>query len=90
MIRPYLTHPGPEMRTATLQGMIILGDASAAPLLRAAAKETSDPKEVTALLEAADYLELPPVSLTPTFQKKRTAKVKRCRGRNEPAISWTP
>lgn len=30
MIRPYLTHPDPEMRTAALQGMIILGAAPAA------------------------------------------------------------
>lgn len=73
-LRPYLTHPDPEMREAALQGMITLGDVSAVPLLRAAAKEATDPKEVSALLEAAQYLELPPASMVPALKRKKAAK----------------
>lgn len=73
-LRPYLTHPDPEMREAALQGMITLGDVSAVPLLRAAAKEATDPKEMSALLEAAQYLELPPASMVPALKRKKAAK----------------
>lgn len=58
-IQPYLLHPDPAIRTAALQGMLVLGDAAASPMLRAAAKETTNPREEVALLDAADYLELP-------------------------------
>lgn len=59
-IQPFLTHPDPEIRAAALAGMVNLGHAAGAPVLRAAARQLTDSKEAISLLEAADYLELPP------------------------------
>ena len=70
LIEPYLLHPDPEVRTAALNGMITLGEAGAAPLLREAAKKAATPKEAVAMGEAADYLELPSGTFVP---KERTA-----------------
>lgn len=58
-IQPYLTHPDPEIREAAKNGMIVLGDAAAGPLLREASRKVATPQEAVALLEAADYVELP-------------------------------
>ncbi|HAL70857.1 MAG TPA: hypothetical protein DCP71_03700 [Verrucomicrobiales bacterium] len=62
-IQPFLLHPDPEVRAAALQGMIDLGDAAAAPLLRAASQLALSPEEALALKQAADYVELPSGSL---------------------------
>ena len=62
-IQPYLTHPDAEIREAAINGIINLGDAAGSPLLRAAAKNTTDSKEAVKMLQAADYLELPSGSL---------------------------
>lgn len=62
-IQPFLLHSDPEVRAAALQGMITLGDAAAAPLLRNAAQLAISPEEATALRQAADYVELPSGSL---------------------------
>lgn len=71
LLEPYLLHPDPEVRTAALNGMIVLGEAAAAPMLREAAKKAPNPKEAVALTEAADYLELPAGSFIPA---ERTAE----------------
>ncbi len=65
-IAPFLRHADAGIRDAAVQGLITLGDPAAAPVLRAAAKQisASDIKAAVPLLEAADYLELPPASLT--------------------------
>lgn len=60
-IQPFLTHPDPEIRSAALAGIVNLGHAAGAPVLRAAARQLVDSKEAVGLLQAADYLELPPV-----------------------------
>ncbi len=39
--------------------MVQVGDAAAARYLRAAADKVKDPREAVALLDAADYVELP-------------------------------
>jgi hypothetical protein len=62
-IQPYLLHSDPEIRAAALEGMIQLGDAAAAPLLRAAAQLATSPEEADALREAAAFVELPSGSL---------------------------
>lgn len=62
-IQPFLQHPDPEVRAAALQGMITLGDAAAAPLLRNAAQFAISAEEAAALRQAADYVELPSGSL---------------------------
>ncbi len=58
-IQPYLSHPDPEIREAALNGIVTLGHASGAPLLRDAANRAMSPKEAALLRERADYLELP-------------------------------
>ena len=67
-IEPYLLHSNAEIREAAMDAMITLGDASAVPLLRKAAAEIADPREAVELLEAADFVELPPAKLN--FRKK--------------------
>lgn len=62
-IKPYLTHPDPEIRKAARQGVVTLGDAAGGPLLREAAMFATSAEEATALREAADYVELPSGSL---------------------------
>jgi hypothetical protein len=58
-LKPYLTHSDPEIREAALNGIIVLGHAAGAPLLRDAASRISNPIEASELLRKADYLELP-------------------------------
>lgn len=58
-IEPYLLHADPEIRQAAMNGMIVLGDKAAGPLLRKAAELAPTPQEAVALIEAADYVELP-------------------------------
>lgn len=62
-IEPYLLHPDQEIRQAAMNGMITLGDKAAGPLLRKAAASAPTPQEAVALMEAADYVELPPAKL---------------------------
>ena len=58
-IKPYLLHSDPEVRKAALDGMVVLGDAAAAPLLRDAARQVASSKEAIEMMQAAEYLELP-------------------------------
>ena len=58
-IQKYLLNSNPEIRKAALNGMIVLGHPAASPMLRAAAKLVDAPQETVAMLQAADYLELP-------------------------------
>lgn len=58
-IQPYLSHPDPEIRVAALNGIVVLGHASGAPLLRDAANRAVSSQEAALLREKADYLELP-------------------------------
>ncbi len=75
-IQPYLTHPDPELRQAALNGMIVLGHAAGAPLLREAARRTANPTEAAELLNKADYLELPsaPIELLRQRFKSQPSK----------------
>jgi hypothetical protein len=59
LIAPYLDDPDPAIRSAAIDGFLRLGERDAAVLLRAAAKRRDSPKEIVALLQAAEYLELP-------------------------------
>lgn len=76
-IQPFLSHPDPEVRAAALNGIVVLGHAAGAPLLREAARSAATTKEAVELLTKADYLELPsaPVSMRSRFKKagKRAA-----------------
>jgi hypothetical protein len=57
----FLTHDSAEVRAAALDGLVRLGAKEAAEPLRAAAGKVKDPREAVAMLDAADYLELPPM-----------------------------
>ena len=70
LIEPYLLHQDPEVRLAAMNGMIVLGEAAAGPLLRKAAEKSTSPKEAVALSEAADFVELPSGTFVP---KERTS-----------------
>jgi hypothetical protein len=69
-IQPFLTHENPEVRKAAVDGMVILGDASAGAMIREAAKSAPTPQEAVEMLEAADYVELP--SARAVIRKKKT------------------
>lgn len=58
-IKPFLLHPDADVRRAALDGMVVLGDAAAAPLLRDAARQVASSKEAVEMMQAAEYLELP-------------------------------
>lgn len=68
-IQPFLSHPDPEVRAAALNGIVALGHAAGAALLREAAKRAATPHEAVELLSKADYLELPSAPIV-----KRTKK----------------
>lgn len=61
-----LTNPNAEIRAAAREAAVQFGDRSAAPVLRAAAATTEDLDEKKALLDAADFLELPPLEVRPS------------------------
>lgn len=65
-IVPYLYSKDKELREAALNNIVTLGDAAGAPLLRKAAEQSQDPNEAAALMNMADYLELPSGSLLKT------------------------
>lgn len=69
-IQPFLTHENPEVRKAAVDGMVILGDASAGAMIREAAKSAPTPQEAVKMLEAADYVELP--SARAILRKQKT------------------
>lgn len=64
VIAAYLTHSDPELREIARDSLIQMGEAAAAHHLRAAAQKLTDPAEAAALLEAAEFLELPPARLS--------------------------
>lgn len=72
-IEPYLLHADPEIREAAKNGMINLGDAAAGPMLRKASQNAPTPQEAVALLEAANFVELPSGSV---ILKKRDKPAK--------------
>jgi hypothetical protein len=60
VIAPFLVHEDPELREAAREGLLQMGLGEAVPLLREAAAKMKDPREAVALLDAAEFLELPP------------------------------
>ncbi len=73
VLQPYLLHEDEEVRTAAVDGIIALGEAGGAPLLRAASAQLKDPREAVAYLDAAEYLELPPVTMEELKQEMAAA-----------------
>ena len=69
----FLTHDAVEVRAAAIDGLIRLGSKEAAEPLRAASAKVKDPREAIAMLDAADYLELPPMPVS-MLRKVKAAK----------------
>lgn len=61
-IAPYLLNPNKEIRRIAVDALIRAGCASGATELRDAAKKMNDPREASAFLDAADFLNLPSAS----------------------------
>lgn len=87
VIARYLAHEDEALRAAALDNMLQMGEKAAAPLLRAAAK-TAAPAEAVALLEAADFLELP--SGAEFLRKRKAAASGGGRTTSQPARSREP
>ena len=60
-----LTNADPQIRLAARAAAVQFGDRAAIPSLRAAVAQVESPHEKVALLEAADFLELPPLEVRP-------------------------
>lgn len=71
VIRPYLLSSDPVLRAAAVDAMIVLGDASAGPMLREAARSLESQEEAKQMLKAADYVELPPANIKEIAEKMR-------------------
>jgi hypothetical protein len=74
LIEKYLLHGDGVVREAAREGMITLGSPEAVPLLRKAAALAGDPREAVALLDAADYLELPSADLQRLLRRKKAGR----------------
>lgn len=72
LIAPYLTSNDREIRDAAVNAIVVLGDASGGAILRNAAASIKDPREAAAMLDQADYVELPrvPIQAMPKLNKK--------------------
>ncbi len=76
-----------DIRSAALAGLVRRGDAAASPLLRTAAKKSDSTAEIIALLQTADYLELPSADLKAITAKAREIKALRQQSVEKPATS---
>jgi hypothetical protein len=74
VIKPYLVNPDPEIRKEAVNAMLILGDSAASPLLREAAKLMTTAEDMKTMIEAAEFLELPPIDPKKIFRKKKGAE----------------
>lgn len=61
VLEPLLGHPDPEIRESAIEGIVQLGEPEGIAVLRRAAESTTFPENRGALLEAAEFLELPGV-----------------------------
>jgi len=59
VLGPLLKHSDPEIREASIEGIIQLGEKSGVKTLREAARQTKNPVEARRMLQAAEFLELP-------------------------------
>jgi HEAT repeat protein len=59
ILKPLLLSPDLEIREQAIEGMKQLDAPEAAAALREAAKKVTDPRDRQAMLEAADFVDLP-------------------------------
>ena len=67
----FLGHSDPEIRTFAREAIVQVGHADGVAHLRKAAQEARDPRESAALLDAAEFLEIPPAPPLPGTFKVR-------------------
>jgi hypothetical protein len=63
VIAPYLSSGDPEIRAAAIEGLKQLDEPEGAKVLRRAAGSSTNPRDKKELLEAAEFIELPPVQV---------------------------
>jgi len=78
-IARHLNSPDAQVRTAAAEGIVLLGDAAGAPLLREAAKKARSTAEAADLTAKADYLDLPPANLL-TKEQLEKLKLRKAQG----------
>lgn len=69
-----LSNPDKEIRAGALEAVIQFGDHSVSPRLRELAAQAQEPAEQAAIVEAADYLDLPPITDLPRRQPETKPK----------------
>ena len=74
VIEPYLRNADPEIRSAALDAMVVLGDKSAAGLIRNAAKSLSSAEEALKYEKTAAYLELPPANIKEIMKSRKKSR----------------
>jgi hypothetical protein len=70
-----LNSPEKEIRDAAIEAVKQFGSTNAIPALKAAAANTTDTEEQTALLEAADFLSLPTIADSQVQQPKTPGQI---------------
>jgi len=63
IITPYLSNSDRELRSAAVEGLKQLGEPEGAKVLRRMARSVTDPRTRQEFLEAAEFIELPPVEV---------------------------
>jgi len=59
VLAPLLQHADREIREATIEGIVQLGETAGAKTLREAARRAKDPREAALMIEGAQFLEVP-------------------------------
>jgi HEAT repeat protein len=81
-----LTSPDEEIREAAIEATKQFGSADAIPSLKAAADSTENIEDKTAYLEAADFLSLPSMEITP-ITEEQAARLRAAHAARHPAQS---
>jgi HEAT repeat protein len=81
-----LTSPDKEIREAAIEATKQFGSADAIPSLKAAADSTENIEDKTAYLEAADFLSLPSMEITP-ITEEQAARLRTAWATRHPAQS---
>jgi hypothetical protein len=83
-IAPFLLDASPVVRQNAIDGLIRLGETGGASALREAAAKAKDPRDAIKMLDAADYLELPPAKNLSKLRAKKQKSPRRIPDGNTP------
>ena len=76
VLKPYLSNPDPEIRSAAVEAIKQLAVPAGAEVLRTAAKNAETTREQIEMLEAAEFLELPRLPVSVLKELMETGKLK--------------